>query len=52
MQVEVSRTEKVARIFAAFDSDGDGLLCKVNLHTPQMSMLYNSIAYQGLLSCQ
>lgn len=29
MQAELSRTEKVARIFAAFDSDGDGLLCKV-----------------------
>lgn len=29
MQADLSRTEKVARIFAAFDSDGDGLLCKV-----------------------
>ncbi len=29
MQADLSRTEKVARIFVAFDSDGDGLLCKV-----------------------
>lgn len=33
MEAKVSRTEKVARIFAAFDSDGDGLLCKVGSMT-------------------
>ncbi|CAL8472353.1 g11896 [Coccomyxa elongata] len=31
MQADLSRTEKVASIFAAFDSDGDGLLCKEEL---------------------
>lgn len=43
MQAELSRTEKVARIFAAFDRDGDGVLSKVDIQAPCLDIDINSI---------